>query len=514
MCSSSETLGKSFKMAENVPDKVTVRPPPRLRRRVVLVFILVLASVVLALAAWQWQARRALDRRIEALRSAGERVLPSDFAPAPADYDPQGNAACDLVAAAAILDDYSPESDSISFAPTTLPVNPRAWPYLARATDWFEPALRRLERAHAKPRLQWKHDFRSPLTENLLVPELNGNRSLAELVMAAAFVEHHRGQDLSVVRRFGQMLYLSDACDQTPAFVGHLCALWIAGSASARIEQIAPELRIAQESGAATQASVRALIAQLLDDAPSSKGLLLALQSERMMNLDRVDSIARGVRSFNGELDPITRYMVGADLLNKARVVLDHDTATLSALRDASDWPTAKTRLDAIKPIGDRAFIVDSLPTIRRAVEIHFLTVTDRRMAATALAIRLYQMNHAGQIPQRLDQLIPDYLPSVPADAMASSGHPIGYLPRPHHPVLYSVGLNGIDDTASEAPMPGLHGEINEWHRLDRAFYLTNTPREVVYVAPPNATGSPGYIGPIGMDFDPRPPWEREVRSP
>jgi hypothetical protein len=139
--------------------------------------------------------------------------------------------------------------------------------------------------------------------------------------------------------------------------------------------------------------------------------------------------------------------------------------------------------------------------------------MTDRHMAATALAIRLYQMNHAGQLPQRLDQLVPDNLPSVSADAMASSGHAIGYVPRPQHPVLYSVGLNGADDAASEAPMPGLHGEINEWHRLDRVFYLTSTPRDVVYVAPPDGTALPGISASMGIDSDPRPPWEREESS-
>jgi hypothetical protein len=61
--------------------------------------------------------------------------------------------------------------------------------------------------------------------------------------------------------------------------------------------------------------------------------------------------------------------MMGAVLLTNARVTLDYDTAALVALRDASDWPTAKTRLDAIAPIGDHAFTFDSLPSMRRTAE-------------------------------------------------------------------------------------------------------------------------------------------------
>ena len=135
------------------------------------------------------------------------------------------------------------------------------------------------------------------------------------------------------------------------------------------------------------------------------------------------------------------------------------------------------------------------------------MALTDRRLAATALAIRLYQHDHAGKPPDRLEQLVPQYLPAVPIDPMASPSRAIGYRVAAEHPVLYSVGKNGNDDSASEAPQPNRYGELDEWDRLDRVFYLTSRPREVVYIPRPNPNGA---IAGYAAGIDEPAPWERE----
>src|SRR5207244_2593422 len=84
---------------------------------------------------------------------AGERVLPEDFRPAATEeIELRDNAARDLAAAAAIVDDDSPAADTIDWVPTTMPVETRVWPYLDRAVEWFGPALRRIERAQHRQR--------------------------------------------------------------------------------------------------------------------------------------------------------------------------------------------------------------------------------------------------------------------------------------------------------------------------------------------------------------------------
>ncbi len=167
----------------------------------------------------------------------------------------------------------------------------------------------------------------------------------------------------------------------------------------------------------------------------------------------------------------------------------------------------AKKNLDEVPSRTGFLSVIDSLPSVRRLAELHFTAMTDRRLAATALAIRLYVVDHNGKWPIRLDQLVPDYLPAVPIDAMSVDGKSISYLPRPEHPVLYSVGSDSVDDGGCEAAKPGEHGELDEWHRLDRVFYLSLRPRDEIFV--PYSSGAGAMAGPP-PGFDSRPPWERE----
>ncbi len=75
-----------------------------------------------------------------------------------------------------------------------------------------------------------------------------------------------------------------------------------------------------------------------------------------------------------------------------------------------------------------------------RVVETHFRVMVDQHLAATALAIRWYAVDHSGQLPPTLDALIPKYLPAMPTDFLAADSHPIRYLPQSANPIIYSVG--------------------------------------------------------------------------
>jgi hypothetical protein len=77
-------------------------------------------------------------------------------------------------------------------------------------------------------------------------------------------------------------------------------------------------------------------------------------------------------------------------------------------------------------------------------------------------------------------------------------------VPDPVHPVLYSVGTNGIDDHASEAALPGQCGDIDAFHRLDRVFYLTPQIRAPLYV--PHPPGAMMMGPPPG--FQDKAPWD------
>lgn len=77
---------------------------------------------------------------------------------------------------------------------------------------------------------------------------------------------------------------------------------------------------------------------------------------------------------------------------------------------------------------------------------------TRRRLVITALALERYRLAH-GNYPDSLDRLPGDLLPRVPIDFM--DGNPLRYRrTEDHHFVLYSTGLDCVDDGGQMRPDP------------------------------------------------------------
>ncbi|HUS93448.1 MAG TPA: hypothetical protein VM695_16440, partial [Phycisphaerae bacterium] len=85
------------------------------------------------------------------------------------------------------------------------------------------------------------------------------------------------------------------------------------------------------------------------------------------------------------------------------------------------------------------------MPRYAGLYEEHFRDRAMSRMAAIRLAMRLCELDR-GLRPARLAELVPAYLPAVPADPFADDGRAFGYSPNAARPVLYSVYEDGTDD--------------------------------------------------------------------
>jgi len=105
-------------------------------------------------------------------------------------------------------------------------------------------------------------------------------------------------------------------------------------------------------------------------------------------------------------------------------------------------------------------------PSIERAFQLHLALTTDRRMAATALAIKLYEHDH-GRRPTELQELVPEYLDSIPPP-----GTPLQYRPDGPNPMIYSVSVDGID---SNGAYELKRGEV-DWDAIDFPFFLDGVP--------------------------------------
>ena len=78
----------------------------------------------------------------------------------------------------------------------------------------------------------------------------------------------------------------------------------------------------------------------------------------------------------------------------------------------------------------------------------HKRVIAHERLLMTELALRCYQSEKL-HLPARLEELVPSYLSNVPQDPF--SRRPLIYRPQGKKWLLYSVGLDGVDDGGKPA---------------------------------------------------------------
>jgi hypothetical protein len=104
------------------------------------------------------------------------------------------------------------------------------------------------------------------------------------------------------------------------------------------------------------------------------------------------------------------------------------------------------------------------LPAINQAATAAERTGVFRDAALTAIALELFRRRE-GRYPDRLDQLVPRFLPAVPIDPM--DGQPLRYTLRAGQPLLYSVGHDRVDD-GGKLNLTGKDQPASQWRPLDQ----------------------------------------------
>jgi len=456
--------------------------PPRywwLKRILLTTGVLLLGMLVLRWW-WGWYADRQLQAKINELRAAGQRVTIEDFQYAP--VPDEENAAHFLMkahAAIVTLADVRIPFEAFAEEPALAAEHPDE---LRRTVEPNAEVLRLVRVARSKPRTDWGIRMTSPVW-NMSFSHLSTQRQLARLCCAAALHYHQSRDDRAVVECLRDALDLTHRLAEPPAEVlTNVSRQGTARFALRTLEEITPELRVA---GAGLRASalrqpaernsVQALIDELLNERATREAWRSAIRGDRLMYLDGLELAATG-RSQSGTATPV--HALFACLfrpmyrLDAVRIV---DAArVLEEVGMASDWPTASSMLPPFPDLksGTEQFARPISSWFaglhERAAMWCFLEFAERRMAATALAIRLYELDH-GQRPQRLEDLVPDYLPTVPADPCTADGRALGYRLHGPQPLLYGVGKDGVDE-GGEFALDN-DGDV-DWEAKDIPFFL------------------------------------------
>jgi hypothetical protein len=468
-------------------DRASTRPA-RWGRGILIALALLLVILVVAHWIWTTGARRRLDAQVAAYKAAGEPIEPGDFA-AKGVADAE-NAVLDLRAAAAAIDRKAATWKTFDDLPENpaLPLRPREIDVLRELVSGCPRVFPNVESAVTKPGVDWQIVYTTPVIVTLL-PDLEEQRALANFLRADALLAHTDGDHARAIRRTTQILFIAKAVGAQPMLVPNLVSIGLGTMASELTIDIASDLRVAAEQpNAATPQQVRDLIAQLLDETGVDEAQRNGLLGERMALLDTARAFAGG----NLTADAATKVSTGSSLtgmvlkpmaLDDGSLMIRHMTAALRAAQSSPTWPefvrAAPPFPIEVKQRSMRHLVAAIfMPSVERAVQTQYRARVDRRLAATVLALRLYAVERDGRFPNAPVQLVPQYLPALPLDAMATSPLPLKYIAGAD-PVVYSVGEDSIDDggdeqasTSRPSPYP-----LHRWQRRDAVVHVNRQPR-------------------------------------
>ncbi|MBN1346529.1 MAG: hypothetical protein JXQ73_27820 [Phycisphaerae bacterium] len=407
---------------------------------------------------------KSLQRQIDAYKAAGQPILPGDFDQPP--VPDERNGALAMQRAAELLRPNMRETNELARAFIVSPetIGQRREEAAGLMEIIAEP-LAMVRKARGLPESDWGLRFRSPVIS--IPPDVADVRALGRALAVAALWHHYKADDGEALACVGDLLALAGHVDGHSSLIFHLVSISFSALGTQSIEDISFDLRVSENepaagaaARAATRTQVTGLIVALLEEGAAREGLIRALYSERMLLLDAVTCIINGNTDLDFAGDGSKRPLGLQDkrAIRLARPVFRWDA--LRMLRFATGWVEAAGEgtwpaLKAMTPPAGE--VTSSFGILTRCVGasllwqydriclLHFRGLALRRMAATALAIRLYELDH-GHRPKVLEALVPKYLPAVPDDPFAADGRKIGYRPDATPPVIYSINSDGVDD--------------------------------------------------------------------
>jgi hypothetical protein len=461
------------------------QPLPRRGRRwrwIGYIFLLLIVGLSVAYFTWSRKSEARLTELLDELRRAGEPVEPADLVHRP--IPTEDDAAPDLRAAVAALDQKSETFDAFNKIDLEQPLGAADREVIVKLVEGERDVLEKMRAARGKRDADWRIPYQSPSIMTLL-PHLNDMRSLANLGRAAAIHDRLRGNDGAALDHLRDVLAVGNAADTQPVMVGHLVALGVRSVAVYELDRMAADLKVSDDraadaatAGPATRQQVRDAIRELLDESRTDAGFAAAFRGERTMQIDTARLIAdrkldiralSGATPSGGFVPPVPRGLV----LTDARLMAEYVTDMLKAHQASSDLPTFRNNQPPLPaPVRGNPkihfFAAMMMPAYDRFVVQHYKGKANTRMAATVLALRLYAADHGGRCPEKLDELVPKYLPSVPADPLAAGGAPLKYSTAdPSAPAVYSVGEDGVDDGGSTAPVRRTSASPDRWNMRD-----------------------------------------------
>ncbi|HEY3965866.1 MAG TPA: hypothetical protein VGM05_15005 [Planctomycetaceae bacterium] len=346
-----------------------------------------------------------------------------------------------------------------------IPPPPETWPqreaveaYLARqraALDTFREVARRDGTA------RFPVDFTPGIAT--LLPHVQTMRQASRVLSLQFHVDLHAGHSSEAVDSILDQIALARVMDQEPILVAQLVRAALISVAVSQVQETLAHSDIADDDLVRLQQGLRKIDYQSC--------LKQALVGERTVGYTAcVDPRqAEGGRALTpAEARQLTqrhpkRVVDATKMLElNLRISEAADRSLFAALQE-SERVDVEMRQLSLGTWNRFSYSMTILlaPAFRQAITGFARSAAKRDCADAALAAELYRRQH-GTWPESLEQLVPEFLPSVPIDPF--NNQPLKLVSTPVELKVYSVGRDGTDD----------HGNISirEDPNTDTGFVL------------------------------------------
>jgi hypothetical protein len=406
------------------------------------------------------------------------------------------------------------EAGDIAEYPVVRETFPEVVAVFAEEMRWSRELLHEAAQATAGA---WLTVFETPMADTVVI-DLSRVRRLMTAVTAAAKLDCKDGRQTEFLDAVSDILAATDQLDRYSAFtsIEHFVWAHLRTSAAQALVHHALDLQIAD--CAASEAAARELperdevvrlIALLLDEEANWHGAHTALCGERATQLDSVHHrLAEGGKALlNGTGWPqeFALMMARPAVYSEAITMVHEFSRVIQYIRDREPITSVTPLLAGRKNSGISAGLPPELrfgdllmPSLQRFMLVHYNSIAHTRMAAIALSIRLFELDH-GRLPHGLAELAPDYLTALPVDPFSPHDEPICWSTTATAILLYHRGENGVDDRGSFRLWR--HGGF-DLRGPDVPAYLRCDPRERSWRMPRElrVTESAEPVGSIGVE--------------
>ncbi len=417
-----------------------------------------LLAVGLALLAmgggYHWWLAAKIERRLAAVREAGEPVMLTDLNSYYQEVRPASNAAPVYGRAFELLlktksCKFLERLDELPSGSGPLPSNLRE--EMQAAYEQNTSTLEALDQAARLPRCRYPVDYRPGWAA--LLPHLNYLRRCSALEMSRGALAEQRGDIPSAIQSIDTILRFSGSLDTEPDLIGVLV--------QRRVEFHATELLRWLLNHRQLSAQQLSELRQLFQGVKSTPRLGRALTGERCTMTATFDYPAGRVLEL---MDPGYEHwsdeqrslaVLGIYLLRLCGTWKKDELRCLEGLDEYRQalqlsLPAALDCAEAItSTIKDEAapkkFLLTGmyLPPFSRGFQREAEGVARQRLAQTSLALERYRVANGG-LPDSLRQLSPTFIPAVPVDPF--TGQELLYRRDQEGYVVYSVGPDRRDD--------------------------------------------------------------------